>query len=75
MSQIDRSREIGKIITDAMRSAEGVDWAKDSPEITAAQAELDEVMEQYVEEATSKANVRTVYQRWRDLHKTGGPSV
>jgi hypothetical protein len=50
----------------------GVDWTKDSPEISAAEGVLNETMTQYVEGATSKANVRAVYQRWRDLHKVGG---
>lgn len=72
MSRKERLREIGKIILDAMRSAEGCDWTREDPEITKAQAELEEKMALYVEEATSKANVRTAYQRWRDLHKTGG---
>jgi hypothetical protein len=50
----------------------GVDWAMDSPEIAVAEADLNEAMAQYVDETTSKANVRAVYQRWRDLHKVGG---
>jgi hypothetical protein len=67
----ERKREIGEIISDAMAKA-GVDWTKDSPEISAAEGVLNETMSQYVEGATSKANVRAVYQRWRDLHKVGG---
>lgn len=72
MTHKERLREIGNIISDAMRSATGVDWTKEDPAIIAAQAELDEAMAQYAEGATSKANVRAVYQRWRDLHKVGG---
>lgn len=72
MSQTDRRREIGKIISDAMRVAEGVDWSKDSPEITAAQAELEESMALYIEERAAKADVRTSYRKWKDLHATGG---
>jgi hypothetical protein len=71
LSRKERLREIGKIISDAMAKA-GVDWAMDSPEIAVAEADLNEAMAQYVDETTSKANVRAVYQRWRDLHKVGG---
>jgi hypothetical protein len=71
LSRKERLREIGKIISDAMAKA-GVDWAMDSPEIAVAEADLNEAMAQYVDETTSKANVRAVYQRWRDLHKAGG---
>lgn len=68
----ERAREIGKLINDAMRSVTGVDWSRTSPEISSAEAELNEVMERYVDGETSRANVKSVYQKWRDLHKTGG---
>ena len=71
-TRTERLREIGKIISDAMAKAEGVDWTKEDPAIPVAQAALEEAMAQYVDGATSKANVRTVYQSWRDLHKVGG---
>lgn len=70
----ERLREIGKIVSDAMRKAAGVDWSRTSPAISAAEADLNEAMAQYVDDTTSKANVRSVYQRWRDLHKTEGCS-
>lgn len=72
MNRQERSREIGKLIDDAMRAVTGVDWSKHSPEITKAQADLDEAMALYVDGETSRANVGTVYRKWRDLHKTGG---
>lgn len=68
----ERRKEIGKVIWDAVSKAAGIDWKKSSPEISAAEAELEEAMFGYVEETTSKAIVRTKYQAWRDLHKTGG---
>lgn len=72
MSSTERRLEIGKIIWEAIYKAADVDWSRRSPEIGKAEADLDEAMFQYVNEETSKANVRTAYQRWRDAHKTGG---
>lgn len=69
---IDQRQEIGQLIGDAMRSAEGVDWAKEDERISAAQVDLDEAMTLYVEGAATKTIVRAAYHKWRDLHKTGG---
>jgi len=69
VSREERQREIFKLISDAQAKAEGVDWMKEDPAIPPAEDELNEAMAQYVDGTTSKANVRTVYQKWRDLHK------
>ena len=67
----ERKTEISKAILTSIAGVKDADWSKTSPEISAAEAELNEAMEQYVEGGTSRANVRAVYQKWRDLHKTG----
>lgn len=67
----ERKKEIGKLIVEAMALVKDVDWTKESPEISAAEHSLNEAMADYADGNTSKANVRTVYQKWRDLHKTG----
>lgn len=67
----ERRKEIGKLIWDAIEAARGVDWKKSAPEIATAETELEEAMFQYVDGASSKASVQSVYKRWRDLHKTG----
>lgn len=65
----ERKREIFKAISEAKAATRDADWTKESPEISAAEDDLNEAMADYVEGVTSKANVRNVYQRWRDLHK------
>lgn len=68
----ERTKEIAKLILDAMKVAEGVDWAMRSEEISTAFDEMNEAMERYAEGTATKAEIKAVYQRYRDLHKTGG---
>lgn len=70
-SRTERLKEIGDLIFTAGNAFKDADWSRTSPEISAAEHALNEAMADYVDGNTSKANVRTVYQRWRDLHKTG----
>lgn len=71
----ERKTEIFSAIRDSMALATDYDWKKTSPEISAAEHALNEAMADYVDGNTSKANVRAVYQRWRDLHKTGASTA
>lgn len=70
-SRKERLKEIGDLIFTAMAGVKDVHWTRTSPEISTAEQALNEAMADYVDGNTSKANVRTVYQKWRDLHKTG----
>lgn len=72
MSSTERKQQIGKLIGDAMKSARGVDWTRENPAITKAQADLEELMTQYCEGTATKTVVRSAYHKWRDPHKTGG---
>ena len=70
-TKAERKKEIFRAIWDNMAAAKGADWTRTSPEISAAEHSLNEALADYIEGSTSKANVKTVYQRWRDLHKIG----
>lgn len=70
----ERRHEMATLISDAMRTAEGVDWSIENPKTIAAQAELEDSWAQYVEGTTTKRAVRDQYKQYRDLHKKGGVS-
>lgn len=72
MTPLQRLQEIGRLLADGMKLAEGVDWTRETPQIVVAQSNLDEQVTLYCEDRASKPDVRRAYQAWRDLHKTGG---
>lgn len=68
--ETERRREIGKTITEAMAKL-GIDWTKESPEISQAGVDLDEAVSLYSENKASKAEVKSAYVKFRDAHKGG----
>jgi len=50
----DRRQDIGRTISEAMAKLSDIDWTRESPAITEAQAELDEAMSLYVENKASR---------------------
>ncbi len=68
---LERRREIGKTLRDAMAKVTDVDWTRETPAITAAQADLDEAVTKYCEGAASRAEVKLCYQAWVNAHRGG----
>lgn len=65
-----RKDELREILNNAMRNLKdkGADWARDSPEISAAEAELNEAMTLYVDGEVDILAVKAKYQVWGKLH-------
>lgn len=64
-------RDIGCTISEAMAKLSDIDWRRESPAITAAQAEMEEQMALYSENKASKQEVKAAYVQFRDAHKGG----
>lgn len=69
----ERRQDIGRTISEAMKKLSDVDWSRESPGITEAQAELDETTTRYCEGKASKAEVKVAYRSWIEtLRDRGG---
>lgn len=68
---IERRQEIGKTISVAMANLPDVDWTKESPEITEAQAGLDEAVTLYWENNATKRAVQIAYKAFVNAHRGG----
>lgn len=67
----ERRAEIGQTVSQAMKSLSAkrtMDWTRETPEISAAQAVLDETMTQYVEGTATREDVKKAYRTYADLH-------
>ena len=67
----ERATEIGKTISEAMQKLSDIDWTRESPAITEAQAQLDEQVTLYCENKASKRDVKWTYQAWVNAHRGG----
>ncbi len=72
----ERKKAISRVIVDAMKKAGGVDWTKDSPDIRAAQADMEDLWLEYLHsdkpvtpQALVGSRFHNAYKRWRDLQK------
>ena len=63
-----RKDELREILHNAMQKL-NADWARDSPEISAAEAELNEAMTLYVDGEVDIMAVKAKYQVWGKLHR------
>lgn len=65
-----RSEEIRNVLDQAMRSLPNADWSKNSPEIVAAQEQLDEAVTKFVQGDITLIDVKDGYKPWAKLHQT-----
>lgn len=66
-----RRAGIGQTVSQAMKSLSAkrvMDWTKESPEISVAEAALNEAMAAYVDEKATREEVKKAYKVWADLH-------
>lgn len=61
---LERAREIGKTLREALAKVTDVDWTRESESISLAQAELDESVTKYCEGTASRAEVKSCYQAY-----------
>jgi hypothetical protein len=52
----------------ALSAKKSTDWARDTPEIRAAQDGLDEAMANYIDGTTTREEVKKAYKHYADLH-------
>lgn len=68
---LERAREIGQTLREALAKVTDVDWTRESESISLAQAELDEIVTRYCEGAASRAEVKSCYQQFVNAHRGG----
>lgn len=64
----ERRVEVRETLDRAMKALTQAQWARETPEIIAAQAELDETVTQYCQGAVGPGELKRVYQTFARLH-------
>lgn len=67
----ERKAEINRTISEAMTALSArktMDWARDTPEISAAQDRLDNAMADFIAGTATREQVKRAYRAYADLH-------